>query len=64
MVKYCNPKFVETVQDREFEPDKQLGFAINKLLKVVCSVEFIVTILLAGRALFPIEKYPMATSPT
>jgi hypothetical protein len=56
MVKYCNPKLDETVQGREFEPDKQLGFAMNKLLKVVCSVEFIVTILLAGIALFPIEK--------
>lgn len=56
IVKYCPPKIVETVQERELEPDKQVGFAANKLLKVVCSVEFMVTMLLAGRGLFPIEK--------
>lgn len=64
-VKYCNPKLVETVQGREeLDPDKQLGLLVNKLLKLVCSDEFIVTMLFAGRALFPIKKLPIPISPT
>lgn len=42
----------------------QAGPELNKLGKVLCTVELIVIMLLAGRASLFIWKYPMGVSPT
>jgi hypothetical protein len=43
---------------------EQVGPELNKLGNIVWSVELIEMILLAGRASFPIWKYPITLSPT
>jgi hypothetical protein len=42
MVRYCEPKLLDSVQVALVEPKLQLGLAWKRLLKVVCSDELIV----------------------
>jgi hypothetical protein len=56
MVRNCEPKLVERVQEAFVEPNAQLGLVWKRLLNVVCTEEFIVIVEFAGRASLLNEK--------